>query len=259
MKRVSCHERLKQLRKELNYDTKKNEPETSTLPVIHLKADKRMKKIRKEMSKKEKANKAAIARDILYNLFEEWYAKELMETMEYEELIDFVIDYAKAWKEQLTDFEVMSLDTLLPEEPFDEDFDIPDDQWDAYVKFEKSQKKSVNGIKDVIKMRKKFKKEVNKKRKHYVKHGLMIYDPLFKHSKVNEQQMVKNLKRISRENEIRTQEFAKMMNKLVGDPVNQKLLKSFEEHTKAVIHQVNKQIKDIRKSAPKIPVPFSIS
>lgn len=253
MKRISCKERLRELQKEFKY--KPEHPEYSSLPVIHLKKE----KIPKSIRKKHKQDKASIALDILYNLFTDEYAVYLLKTMEYDELVDYCIDWAEAWKDQLVDrCDGEPLSVLDPESPSVDDFDIPDDEWKSYLEYEKKHKPK--NFTDVMDNRKRFKKHVKKGRKRYYKKGLMIYDPLFKHSHIDEQQMIKNLKRISRENEQRTKEFAKMMNDLVGDnPANQKILKSFEKHTAEVHKRVKRQIRDIEKSAPKTPLPFTIS
>lgn len=253
MEKISCRERLKQLRKEIGY--KHEDPDYSNLPVIHLKAEKVPKHVKKSI-KKERAKKAQY---VLYEVFTKAYRKEILSSFEdVDDLIDFCIDWFDSWREQCCR-EVITYD--LPkdiETEFDPEFDIPPEQEKEYHKYLKGKK--LKGAGDIFKYRQKFINKVNKSRKKYYKKGLMVYDPLFKHSRIDEKQMVKNLKRISAENERRVQEFQKMMEKLVGDDhATPEICKRFSERAEEVKHRARQHLKDVLKTSKSVPLPFTIS
>lgn len=251
-----------------------------------------MKKKRKKMRKNERAERAALALDLLYNYYDDDFAKHLMMTLPYEELIDFTIEYYKKLEQQTTFVDLGPLSELTQEqireiyydneedpeyegerrhkgtfnfvpidEPdgFEDDFDIPDEYWKEFKAYGKKHKKARKRL-GMIKFRKKFKRHIMKKRKKHLKKAT-LYDPLFKYQQLKRKEMKKNLKRINEENKCRSEEFAKLMNELVGDTykVDQAQLKSFKARSEEVMKRVRKQMKDALKSAPKTPLPFSIS
>lgn len=264
----SCASRLHQIQQDVGLTQKElkqavrevTRPREVKLPMFHEKAT----KVEKERRKYEvggKLRKRAIAYWYLEEYLKPKYAHEIyMKYTDFKELVNYAYERAMDLV-QLQTF-VVEEDVpyweMLPVEPMDE-LDIPETQWKEFGQYCKSH--PLKHPRDIFKRRKKFKKYRYKKRgKYYSRKRMMMYDPLFAMTVVDEKEMIKNFNRISKENELRVQKFHEMLDALVKDKsVGSSMLEKFDKQTKEIMSRQRSRVKQFMKERGLKPTPISFS
>lgn len=248
-KRVSCKNRLNQLREELNIKNKDNKPKYSMMTRINITPS---KKVQKRERKQLQNEKYKIANWYLNVYLKKPYSNKVYsEHLDFDDLINYCYDQVMQLRQLNTERHIMSLSELSKVEQ-DDTLDISSVDWKAYKIYCKEH--PIFDSSDIVERRNKFTSKKYKKKKEYYKKGLMLYDPLFRDCKLNEKRMIKNLERISAENEKRCQEFHAMMERLVGNKsTDSEALKRFDDHTKSVQKQVKKHLSDLKDFETNLP------
>ena len=262
----SCADYLHKLQADMGFTDEELEdavtrhctPREVKLPVFHEKVSKKQKKEAKKQKKKGRYQLAW------------WYLEKFLTPGEafrrfysayrdYEEMVE-------AACKEATDY--IQFDRMIVSKKVDpaefgyllpkDDFDIPDDQWKAFKKYCK--KHPIKKTTDIEKRRQKFKKHLRKeRRKYYDKRRLKMYDPLFAGCPADRDAMLKNIKRISRENEQRIQEFKRLLGTLYKESyVSSAAMSQFSEYTAKVMERHKRRMKEIMKDMDMKPNPITI-
>ena len=81
-----------------------------------------------------------------------------------------------------------------------------------------------------------------------------MYDPLFANAAINEKEMLKNLKRIGRENQLRVQKFNEMLDSLVkSKSMGSVALAAFNEQTSRIMERYEERLQQLMKSTKTKP------
>lgn len=266
--RRSCADRLHQIQRDAGLTQKELKqavrdvarPREVKLPTFHEKTSKAEKE-RRKYEVGGKLRKRMIAHWYLEKYLKPKYAQEIyMRFPKFKDLVNYAYEQAMALV-QLSTFETerdVPPEEMIPVTPMDE-LDIPETQWKEFSHYCKSH--PLKGPQDVFKRRKKFKKYRYKKRgKYYSRKRMRMYDPLFAMTVVNEKEMIKNLNRISKENELRVQKFHEMLDSLVSDrSVGSSILEKFDKQTKEIMSRQRARVKQFMRERGLKPTPISFS
>mgnify|MGYP003571365851 CR=1 FL=1 len=137
------------------------------------------------------------------------------------------------------------------------ELDIPDIQWKEFGEYAKQH--PIDDASQIFERRNSFKKHMRKRRKKlYSKRRMRMYDPLFVATRLDEKEMLKNLKRISYENEQRCKRFDAMMSELFEDKsVGSAVMEKFHEQTKLLMKLHEKRIDAFMKQMKHRPAPVA--
>ena len=264
----SCADRLHQIQRDAGLSDKELKqavrdvarPREVRLPTFHEKTTKQEKQ-RRKYEAGGKLRKRAIARWYLEEYLKPQYAYEIyMRYPKFKQLVEYAYNQAMALI-QVTTFVVESdinPSIVFPAPPVS-DLDIPETQWKEFGQYCKSH--PLKSPRDIFKRRKKFKKYRYKKRgKYYSRKRMRMYDPLFAMTVVNEKEMIKNLNRISKENELRVQKFHEMLDSLVKDKsVGSAMLEKFDKQTREIMKRQKTRMKQFMKERGHKPTPLTFS
>lgn len=265
---ASCADRLHRIQKDVGLSEKELKqavrdvarPRETKLPTYHEKTPKK-DKLRKKYEAGGKLRKKSIAYWYLEKYLKPAESRKIyMAYPKYKDLVEYAYTQAMALV-QLTTF-VLDDDvdpmSLFPNTPVDE-LDIPETQWKEFDRYCKSH--PLNSSKDIFKRRKKFKKWRYKRRgRYYSKKRMRMYDPLFAMETIDEKEMLKNLQRISKENELRTQKFHEMLDSLVADKsIGSVAMARFNEQTKELMRRHRSRVKQFMKERGFKQTPVSLS
>lgn len=252
-----CLERLRELEKEIGWEGEAKKDRTH-LPVIHVTHTKKeLKKIKKEdkvLIKKTKISDKVRYRSMLGEFDQETvediitqYGDDYRAAIEYMKYLNERIETAfegRAYYESIDDYVVIrdskvsaSIDPIIASGMWD--------SWQEYV-----DKHPDLSMVELHNRRKKFRKIYQKKQKKMRKKykSFEMYDPLFRMRKIDDVELKKSLKAITKENMERRNRFLEVIGKscMQFDPY---LMKSFKERTKAANKALNRYIIDMNKSA----------
>lgn len=252
-----CLERLRELEKEIGWEGEKKKDRTH-LPVIHVTHTKKeLKQIRKEdkilikkTSKSDKARYRSMLGEFDPETVEEiitQYGDDYKSAIEYMKYLNERIETTfegRAYYNSLDDYVAIndskiaaSTDPIIASGMWD--------SWEDYV----AKHSDLSMIK-LHKRRKKFRKIFDKKQKKMRKKykSFEMYDPLFRMRKIDDVELKKSLKAITKENMERRNRFLEVIGKscMQFDPY---LMKSFKERTKAANKALNRYIIDMNKAA----------
>lgn len=225
-------------------------PRRVELPVLREKKspERKLKEKLEKKSKKRRRKEVAVWYLTVFLLPE--VAQQLYEEYtDYDQLMD------TAYEQGMNMIQLATLSVgepepheLIPAETLD-DFDIPDHQWKAFGEYCK--KHPIKKASQISERRRKFKKWIQKKAiKRYSPKRLRIYDPVYAATAPSAKEMLKNLKRISYENELRIQRFHAMLNELVGDrSVGSIAMQHFKKQSEEIMRQHQKRIKEFKRRA----------
>lgn len=265
---ASCTSRLHQIQRDVGLSDKElkqavrdvTRPREVKLPTYHEKISKQ-EKARREYEIGGKRRKRAIAYWYLHEYLTKREASRVyLEHQVYKELIEYAYQQVMALV-QLSTYVLEEIDdplTMFPEKPLDE-YDIPDSQWKEFGEYCKTH--PLKRPRDLFVRRHKFKKWRYKKRgKYYSKKRMRMYDPLFAMETVNGKDMIKNLRRIGKENELRTRKFHELLNDLVADKsIGSTAMARFNEQTEEIMKRHKSRIKQFMKERKMKPTPISFS
>lgn len=256
-KRVSCHERIKQLRKQIGYKPVEQKiPKASEIPEIHIKYSK------KEVKKFKKAKEKAVEQR-MWTLFLTYDDKiqDMLLKMSYDDMVNWIVEMERVIEDaskirKVDERDVFCEDHLPNRMTSDDDlFAIPASQWEAYGEFIKHRK--MEDASDIVKARCKFLSKIEKRTKKYRKGGLNMYDPLFHGSDVNMQEMKRNLKRLTEDNKKRVEAFLSDLEKLTGRDVStMPAVKSFKDKSDKILKQANKYIDSMGVGSTELTIDF---
>lgn len=254
---ASCADRLHQIQRDVGLTDEElraavrevSRPREVKLPTFHEKV-KEQKQAQKTFDKERKKEKYRLVHWYLEEYLKPEYANEIYyEHPDFKDLVEYVYDLVLGLI-QLNTFVIREIDDpreVLPETP-ETDFDIPEIQWKEFDQYCKEH--PLKDVNDIIRRREKFKLSREKKRRrYYSKKRMRAYDPIFALTAVDEKEMIANLERISKENEIRVREFRKMLDSLVEDKsVGSVALARFNESTKAMLENHKRRLKTFIKN-----------
>lgn len=235
-------------------------PREVELPTFHEKVTKK-EKMRREMERPgNKQRKYMIAHWYLEEYLDPEYAYDVYRKhLIFKDLVEYAYERAMGIIQLGTYITNNDLDPLeaFPDPP-DDELDIPEIQWnefDAYCKKHPLK----GGAKDIFNRRKRFKKYLRKRRgRYYSKRRMRMYDPLFAMTVVDEKEMLKNLERITRENELRVKRFHEMLDSLVTDKsIGAEAMKKFDKQTKDIMTQHRKRLNSFMKQIGQKPTPVT--
>ena len=252
-----CLERLRELEKAVGWTGEKKVDRTN-LPVIratHTKKEiKQFKREDKRLLKKTKKTDKMKYRAMLGTFDPETreeiitqYGKDYQAAIKYMEyLIERIKDASQVVEYYGSAEEYMAVRDYKASASTDPI--IASGMWDSWVEYvDKHPKLSLD---ELHKRRKKFRKIYEKKRKKLRKKykSFEMYDPLFRMRKIDDVELKKSLKAITKENMERRNRFLEVIGKscMQFDPY---LMKSFKERTKAANKALNRYIIDMNKSA----------
>ncbi len=212
-KTVSVNDRIKELRKELNYKSDKKK---------HVKLEEiNVRKYKKKRKKKEMMK---------YKKFYQDYLGTLSEVEQDEEMdnIEFMYTF------------------LTEKEIYERDKRIVKIRKEKQKRFERYiQECNPKNLKEFVKYEDKYYSKEKKKRKLYKKKGLNISDSLFTTMALDENKMIKNLKRISKENKERTDVFLEYVDKLYAGEDIPDVVQSLRDKSKKVSKANKKYIESL--------------
>lgn len=235
-------------------------PREVKLPVFHEKRTKQ-DKLRDKLEKKGKKQRRY---EIAY-----WYLEEFLDPSrawfeyymvysDFKELIQHAYDDGIGTIQIMTYVVETDIDpfTIFPDPPEDE-LDIPEIHWKEFEQYCKTHPLR-GGAKDIFPRRERFKKYLRKKRgRYYNKKRMRMYDPLFAMTVVDEKEVVKNLERITRENEIRVKKFHEMLDSLVEDKsIGSLAMKKFDKQTDEILKRHRKRLKSFMDQMGHKPTPL---
>jgi len=235
-------------------------PREVKLPTFHERVSKQERE-RKRYETGGKLRKRMIAHWYLEKYLKPKYAHEIyMKYPKFKDLVNYAYEQAMALVQLSTFVTARDVDPMdmIPDLPQDE-LDIPETQWKEFHAYCKSH--PLKSPRDVFKRRKKFKKYRYKKRgKYYSRKRMRMYDPLFAMTVVNEKEMIRNLNRIGRENEIRVQKFHEMLDSLIQDKsVGSSMLEKFDKQTKEIMSRQRARMKQFMRECGYKPTPLTFS
>lgn len=144
---------------------------------------------------------------------------------------------------QVLTFVIRELDPseVFPEEHVYDPHEIPEEHWKAFGKYIK--KHPLKPGESMFRRRERFldkieQKKEKKLKKYYSPNALKIYDPYYLASMKEEEEFLKDLKRIGAENEERIQQFHGWLDSLFEDPnngISPEVMKRFDKHSKNAI------------------------
>lgn len=218
-KSISVNERIKELKKELNY--KSGKKKHIKLKEINVKKYKKKRK-RKEMMK--------------YKDFYVRYLETLSEDEQDAELnnIEFMYTF-------LTGTEIRERDKRL--------YKIEKEKkrkFDEYI-----EKCNPKNYVEYVKYEDKYYAKARKKQKYYKKKGLNISDSLFTTLQLDEDKMIKNLKQISKENKERTDKFLEYIDKMYKGEDVPEIIQSLKDKSDKVTKANKKYVKSLEKNGLK--------
>ena len=255
--RKTCLQRLRELEKEFNWEGEEK-TDYSSLPTFHVTYTKKEKKqIRKEnKSLKKKIKKSTKTQYYrLLGTFDPWTQDDIIR--HFRDDFKSAIDYMRGLSERVQS-EYSDIVEITPEE-YCLDCDaratagidpiVSSGNWEAWEKYvddhpnmelTKLHKKR----KKFLKIIKKFDSKLRKKYKAFE-----TYDPLFRMRKIDEVELKKSLKMLTRENKERRDRFLEYMQKSFGLEKDPYLMRSFKERTDAANKALNRYILDMNKAA----------
>lgn len=255
--RRTCRKRLREIEKELGWEGEEK-IDYSHLPVIHIKHSKKEKKQHKKRERKLIKHQyyellgtfdEFTRNEIIDNFDDKFEAVKYMESLkqrcntEYEDLQYYeTIEDAVACHKEKT---IPSSDPIVQAGCWD--------QWEEYADSLKT-----HSVAKIWKKRKKFLSRITKSKKKLQKRykSFSLYDPLFRARKIDEVELKKKLKLITKENMERRDAFLEKAEELFGlrDPY---MIKQFKDRTKEASKAINKYVIDMNRSL--IPVESKVS
>lgn len=267
-KRRSCASRLHALQDDFGLSEKElkqavrevSRPREVKLPTFHEKVSKKEKMRRELETPGNKQRKYMIAYWYLEEYLEPEYSHDVYRKhQDFKDLIQYAYEQAMGVIQIGTYIVNTDLDplTAFPDPP-DDELDIPEIQWNEFDVYCKKHPLK-GGAKDIFKRRKRFKKYLHKRRgRYYSKKRMRMYDPLFAMTVVDEKEMLKNLERITRENELRVKKFHEMLDSLVSDrSIGAEAMKKFDKQTKDIMSQHRKRLNSFMKQIGQKPTPVT--
>lgn len=236
-------------------------PRVVDLPTFHEKTTKEEKRFLKYASETEKRRRYRLAHWYLENYLPENEAWRIyMRFPEFDDLVDYACERANQVIQIMTIIVDPNpdLDEILPRTII-QPYDIPKERRKAFEAYCKK-----HPLKDLNKLehrRMKFEESVRKERKkYYDRRRLRMYDPLFHNTPMDAKEMVRNIKRITRENEERVKEFNKLLGELCKDQaMSAEAMEKFNDYTKEVMDRQKTRMKDFMKRANVTPTPIEIN
>ena len=221
--------------------------------------DKIREKVERKAKKKRKFRLAA------------WYLEEYLKPeyaqvvyhqyLDYKELVEYAYNAAIAII-QLNTFVVD--DNIDPCEAFPQqvpdELYIPDDQWEAFERY--CEKHPLKSVRDIWKRRRKFKKQLRKKRYQlYSPRRLRMYDPCYAATALDEKEMLQNIKNIGKANEQRIHKFKQLLDDLVKDQsIGAVAMERFNQQTEELMKQHRKRLNElIKRTGADKPTPVKFS
>lgn len=268
MEKRSCADRLHRIQKDVGLTNKElksavrdiTRPREVELPKFHEKVSKQ-EKIKREYDVGGKKRKLMIAHWYLEEYLKPAYAEDIYrEHPRFKDLVEYAYERAMELVQISTFRMETDVDplTMFPEKP-DDDLDIPDIHWKAFNQYCKTHPLSKSS--DIFKRRKKFKKWLGRKHKRYYSKSYMrMYDPVFAMTTVDEKEMIKNLERITHENEVRVKKFHEMLESLVADQsIGSNAMKKFDKQTSELLKRQKTRLKSFmnNQQTPN-PITFEI-
>ena len=245
--RKTCLERLRELEKELGWEGEEK-IDYSHLPVIHVqrtkKEKKKIKKHKRKQIKKQYYTLLATFDELTFNYIVDTFddkaeAIKYMESLSERCKSECQIEYYDSVEDAAAEI----IDKIIP----NNDPIIQSGYWEQWEEYTKTMK--TNNAHKIWKKRQKFLNHITKERKHIQKKykSFSLYDPLFRARKIDEVELKKKLKQITRENMERRDKFIEQAENLFGlrDP---HLIKQFKDRTKAASKALNKYVIDMNRS-----------
>lgn len=266
----SCANRLHELQKDFGLSEKElkeavkevTTPRKVELPTFHeeTKERKRRDEVFSDNPKKKtkKKDKYRYAYWYLEEYLKPKFAKEIyLKYTDFDELVDYAYEETMALIRLNTFVIERDVDpaTFYPDPP-DDELDIPEIYWDEFDHYCK--KHPLKSARDIFERRRKFRKKNRKKRARlYSKKHMRMYDPLFEYDKLQRKEVIKNLQRISWENEIRVQKFQKFVRSLIPDvSVGALALQRFDKQTTELLKKSHERVKEFMKKNGEKPTPI---
>lgn len=264
----SCAGRLHAMQKDFGLSDKElkdavrdvTTPREVKLPTFREKLSKAEKQRRKAESLSKKQRKYRTVHWYLEEFLKPEYARKIYEKFEdFKEMVDYAYEEAMNVVKVCTFVIDQDPDpfTFFPADPEDE-LDIPDVQWREFKEYCKKHPLK-GGAKDVFARRKRFQRYTRKRRgRYYSKRRMRMYDPLFAMNAMNQKEMVKNLQRITRENEQRVKKFHEMLGALVTDKsIGSEAMKQFDKQTDEILRRHRKRLNQFMKQNGQKPTPIT--
>lgn len=268
MERKSCASRLHAMQRDFGLSDKdlKNAvrdittPREVELPTFHEKITKVERRRRKlsELTKKQRKYKT------VYWYLEEFlkpeYARKIYEKFaDFKEMIDYAYEEAMGVVKACTFVIERDIDpfTIFEDTP-DDELDIPEIQWEEFKVYCKKHPLK-GGARDIFERRKRFQKYTRKRRgRYYSKRRMRMYDPLFAMNDMNRKEMIKNLERITKENEQRVKKFHEMLGSLVQDKsIGAEAMRRFDKQTDELLKRHRKRMNQFMKQNGQKPTPIT--
>lgn len=268
MERKSCASRLHAMQRDFGLSDKdlKNAvrdittPREVELPTFHEKITKAERRRRKlsELTKKQRKYKT------VYWYLEEFlkpeYARKIYEKFaDFKDMVDYAYEEAMGVVKACTFVIERDIDpfTIFEDTP-DDELDIPEIQWEEFKVYCKKHPLK-GGAKDIFERRKRFQKYTRKRRgRYYSKRRMRMYDPLFAMNDMNRKEMIKNLERITRENEQRVKKFHEMLGSLVQDKsIGAEAMRRFDKQTDELLKRHRKRMNQFMKQNGQKPTPIT--
>lgn len=254
----SCSDALHRLQDEYgltNGDLKKAvrdavRPREVKLPTYRMRLTKDEKRRAKLQDRASRIRKYDLAYWLLEEFLEPEYANEIYrEHPDFKDLVNHASKIAMNMIRMIGEEHAPTdLNEVFPPEP-DDEFDIPEIHAKEFRAFEKEHPPRKD--EGIIEYRNRFRKHLKKRRRrYYSKKHMKIYDPLFAMTAVNEKKMIENLKRISKENEYRTREFHRMLDKLYGNnAIGSEQMERFKKRTEDMQAAARRRLKGFLRRA----------
>jgi len=234
-------------------------PREVKLPTFHEKVSKQERQRQKlaELSKKQRKYKT------VYWYLEEFlkpeYARKIYEKFaNFKEMVNYAYEEAMGVVKMCTFVVERDIDpfTIFQDAP-DDELDIPDIQWKEFEEYCKKHPLK-GGAKDIFERRKRFQKYTRKRRgRYYSKRRMRMYDPLFAMNDMNRKEMIRNLERITRENERRVVKFHEMLGTLVSDKsIGAEAMRRFDKQTDEIMKRHRKRMHQFMKQNGHKPTPI---
>ena len=253
----TCIQRLHELEKELGWEGEK-EVDYSHLPTFHVtytkkeikKIDKENKKLKKKTKKKDKLRYYE-----LLGTFDPWTREDIIRQFDDKnDAIRYMVSLSKRLHEEWTHEERYETPREYCEESdairtIGTDPLISSGNWDAWEEYTASHQKM--SLEKLHKRRRTFVKRVKKERSkvHKKYKAFERYDPLFRMRKIDEEELKKSLKLLTKETMERRDRFLEQMQKAYSLPPDDYLITNFKDKSKAANKALNKYIMDMNKSS----------
>ena len=252
----SCADRLHKLQKSFGLSDKELKqavhdacaPREVELPTFHEEVSEAEKIREKEEKLGAKSRRYMLAHWYLEEWCEPYEAKQIyLKYTNFKELVNYAYECAIGTIQICTGVvsTTINFEELFPHKQKQADWEIPEireREFDEYCKTH-----PLNDASDIIKRRRKFRKHCGRRRKKlYSRKRMRMYDPLFSATAINEKEVLKNIKRVSAENQLRIQRFNEMLDSLVGNrAIGSVALAAFNQQTQKLMSQYEKRIDEL--------------